>query len=128
MKKCSAALLMVCASAAHADWVFLTQSAAGDRFYVDPDTRKAGEFPRVWIMGNYVSPVVVGMKKETIRSGKDLQEADCSEGKLRSLSLIAYGSSGGMGEVVQTENDPKSWIYAAPGSINEVIFRYLCEK
>lgn len=122
------ALFLFLASAAHANWVFLTGSASGDQFFVDPDSRMEGTHPRVWVLGDYAKALVVDAKNSSILSTKDLQEADCAEGKLHSLSVIAYSSPRGDGKVVHTDNEPKPWVYAVPGSINGVLLRYLCDK
>lgn len=128
MRKAWFFLSFFCAASADADWVFLTQSEGGDKFFVDPDSRKTGEHPRVWVLGDYAKPLVGGVNEDEIRSGKDLQEADCTDGKLRSLGLIAFGGPGGAGQVVRSENLSREWRYVAPGSINHVIFQYLCDQ
>jgi hypothetical protein len=118
---CLMVILYAVATPADAGWTFIAENGSGDQFFIDLATFKKGARPRGWTLGNYAVRTEFGDL-----SHKRLLEADCSEGKIRTLAARFYTEPMG-GGVPSTSNDlPSDWYYVTPGTITEEIARILC--
>lgn len=110
-------------SSAYAVWLPVVASESGSKYFVDPETIKKGKMARAWFLSE--SPTV---SRYGDRSGRELIEADCKEGRLRNLSHAIFSGSMGSGSTLAVDNKPSEWSYVAPNTVNEDIFRLLCSK
>jgi hypothetical protein len=107
--------------AAHAEWVSLGKNVSGSEFFIDWKTLKSGQKPRAWFMTDF------GDKSDGIGSERALQEADCRDDKVRRLQTTEYSDGMGGGQTLGTTESTK-WVYAAPGTMLEVVLNALCQK
>lgn len=114
-------VLSAVATPAAAEWTLIGENARGSRYFIDLATFKKGARPRAWFLTNYSKRTKGGDL-----SDKGLEEADCSEGKIRLLAVRFYTEPMGEG-IVSTSNDhPGEWSYVTPGGVDEEMVRILC--
>ncbi len=123
MKKLFAALtLSVVLTPAWADWLPIGGSKHHD-LYIRADVIKTGETVKGWVM---LDGRLDGKEKNT--SFVQLKEVRCNSGQKRVLQTIWYYGQLSTGEVMHKSNKAEEWIYPAPDSLDETIFRRLCSK
>ena len=125
-KKILMLMLAAMSTGAMAEWVFV-----GDweqyRFYVDPTTiRKNGNIVKMWTMTDSRIPSVTNSK--AYMSTKALEEYDCANETLRTLSLVDYEKSMGTGNVVYSTSYPSPSEPVVPGTVGERRWEIGCGK
>jgi hypothetical protein len=120
-----AMLLAVASGNATAEWMRVSESAAGTG-YADPRTiRKTGDSVTMWEMTNYK---IVPDKDNPYQSVKRQYEFDCRHNVMRALSITAYAGRMGSGDAVNTVNDPAKWMPVAAGSAGEILWKIACRR
>jgi hypothetical protein len=114
--------LVLLSTSAWAEWVLISKTGTGALFYVDPTTKKSGRRPRVWLLDSYATTSDGGAM-----SDKSLVEADCSEGRVRPLSILFYRDQQGK-DYLRSEAPTAEWFYPVPNSVLSDVFLYLCGK
>ncbi len=110
---------------ARAEWIlFYKDKETIAQWFVDPGTKKKNQLPRVWTLIDHGKVVSTG--SELIYSTASLVEADCDEGKVRTLSSSHFSGPHGTGSISKGLLAPGQWIYPLPGSLQLKIFEYLC--
>ena len=124
MRTAIAVLLMLLAMPAMAqEWSRYSISDEGDVHYLDFTTiRVNGHLRRVWTLANYPTPA----GRSRALSSRTLEEVDCREGRLRTLSMAAFSEPMGRGRVLASIDTPYAWEFAAPGSITEALLKLAC--
>ena len=110
------------ATPAVAEWTFIVRSNGGDQYFYDPSTLQKGARPRAWFLINFSSPTRYGDM-----SAMTFTEADCSEGKKRQLAARFYADPMAASNPTTTDDKTQQWVYAAPGTIDELTQRILCK-
>jgi hypothetical protein len=86
-------------------------------------THLPGEITRVWIKK---VPGEIGLPRkgyENYEHSKELVEIDCSEKRLRFVSLIHYDTDG---KIIDSISRISEWHYIVPGSIEDAFYESLC--
>ncbi len=124
MHKFVTLVMLLVASASHAEWEYLT-STDDDKteFFVERNAKKLVGKSRIWTLQNTKKSA-----EEGASSSKMLLEAECREGRIRVISAIGYTGEMGAGEVRYENLTPSEWAYPPPDSIKEAIWEELCES
>lgn len=111
------------ATSAWADWVQFS-SSNGNMFFMETSaiSRVNGNV-RAWIMEEHPQVNKLGE-----RSNKQYMEIDCREKKLRMLSFQSFNGSMGGGSSLGSDNNPDSWSFASPGSVDMSLVRTACSR
>jgi hypothetical protein len=104
-----------------AEWTQFGKNSDGDQFFVDISSVKRGVKPRGWFMLTLMKPSSSGNF-----SFKHLFEADCAQGRIRILAYRAYELPMGNGSPSASSDQADGWVFADPGSTNEVTLGILC--
>jgi hypothetical protein len=95
--------------------------------YVNPSTiHKDGNKVKMWYMKDFKS-----MQEEAADRFMSITfqgEYDCKETRSRILAFTWYKENKGEGNVVYTETAPAEWNPVFPGSVEETVFKYACER
>ncbi len=128
-KVISCVLLVLASSSANAEWVKINTNE-NLTTYIDPTTiTKVDNMVKMWGIVDLKES-----KKEqegkSFLSAKGLQQYDCSEVKIRKISLDLYSKNMGAGDIVHTYADADKWQWTpvAPGSIAEIMWKSACGK
>ncbi len=116
------ACLLMCALPVWAGWEKFATNAESSTIYLDPDTKKTGGLPRIWMLVDYAAPDRFGKL-----SAKVLWQGDCSAGRTKALTYVHFDEPMGAGRA-DTNNESGDWIYPAPDSIIAEIYAYLCGR
>lgn len=116
------ACLLLCAPPAWPAWERFASNAESSTIYLDHDTRRSGNLPRVWMLVDYAEPDRFGNL-----SAKVLWQAECVEGRAKALTYLHFDGPMGAGRA-ETNNEPGDWIYPAPDSIIGDVVAYLCGR
>lgn len=116
-------LAFVSSNAAAAAWVEVSETV-GAFVYIDRSTiRKNGDLRRV--------AVIQDLKKRNPNghlSMRALDEYDCKEARLRSLSLATHSEQMAAGRILWSRDTPGEWIHVAPDTPTQKIFRIVCAR
>lgn len=106
-----------------AEWTRFGKNSDGDQFFVDVSSLKRGAKPRGWFMLTLMKPTSSGNF-----SFKHLFEADCAQDRIRILAYRAYELPMGGGSPSASSDQADGWVFADPGSTNEITLEILCGK
>ena len=124
-------LMLVASNSANAEWVKI-RSEGNNTTYVDPATiSKTDNIVQMW----GVVDLKESKKEEegkSFLSAKGLQEYDCKETQIRSISLTFYSGNMGGGDVIHSYTDAVKWKWkwnpVTPGSASEAMWKVACPK
>ena len=109
-----------------ADWVAISETADGNRFYVDLERiRSAGETKFSWVLIDYLKP-----DSDGYWSGKIYQEVDCRVFRFRGLSYSFHKQQMGKdtGEDYTPDPSQVSWEYVPLGSAWDRVLTTICDS
>jgi len=123
IKKLSIIFLTLLSTVASAEWVLLPRTivmGSETTVYVRKDSiSRYGDSHRYWVLIN---------RPFEYRSFRAFQEANCQYKKLRNLSLESFAGLNAHGVITSSDSSTGHWTYAAPGTINESIVEYVCNR
>ena len=111
---------------AQANWVVVSDT---DRmiYYIDTQSiKKSGQFAKVWSLIEYKTPKQNGYF--LAKSVLSLEEYDCKEDRIRTLSQTQYTGSMGQGDKYSVDLSNEKWGYIAPNTISDYIEKLACKK
>jgi hypothetical protein len=118
--------LSVMATAASAEWVFVTHTGTGSSYYADPTTkRRTGKVVRIWEMADFTTPQV--SNGVTYYSTRSYMHNDCAERSRQMLQLASFAGKMTTGGVVTSVTQPSSKHFVAPGTIAEALLNFACK-
>jgi hypothetical protein len=104
-----------------AEWSKLSENTDGDSFYADFDRiKKNNGYVYFWRLSDYVTPSKYGTL-----SIKNYDQVECSYPRYKTLSMIFYKESMGIGSG-ETYTPEEKWIYAPPNSSAESVLKRVC--
>ena len=104
-----------------AGWSKVSENTDGDSFYVDFDRiKKNNGYVYFWRLSDMVTPTENGNL-----SFKNYDQVECSYPRYKTLSMIFYKESMGIGSGEAYTPDQK-WIYAPPNSSAESVLKRVC--
>jgi hypothetical protein len=124
-------VLLLAGTSAWADWVKVT-GTSDTVFYVDPASiDNKGSFRQVSVLQDYA-----GQEPGGVRSRRVLYEIDCTEERLRSLSVTEHSEPMARGEPVNSREGASEWLYVAPRTGSNIsprttyraILRFVCSR
>ena len=119
-------LLFLFASPAWADWEFVSDNDNGTKFFVDfQNIRKDGNLVRAWVLTNFAKPPKVNGKE--IFSLRSRYELDCTQEKIRNLSIQAFSSLNATGAILGTDESSGNWYEPAPRTPDWEILKSVCK-
>ncbi|MDH5552988.1 MAG: hypothetical protein OEX82_06610 [Nitrosomonas sp.] len=120
-----AAFLIVAVFPVQAEWVAIGANAEkGERYFFDPETtQNNGQLRKAWVLSNYDEIQVGGHQ-----SVKTFYEFDCTDSKVRSVTMLLYSDLNAVGNVVGAHHKekPEPWTHFSPSSIFNVLSETLC--
>lgn len=95
------------------NWIYLWDSADGNTamFVRQPEAN------RIWVRYEY-------RQDQPVRSERQLMEADCATGRIRTLQREGFALPNLMGGHASTPGD--AWRYPAPDTFGETVFDLVC--
>jgi hypothetical protein len=119
-------VLSVVASAASAEWVLVVTTAAGDKSYADPKTkRRTGNTVRIWEIADFAKPMVTD--RIPFYSNRIYRQYDCAERTGQSLQITSFVGQMATGAIEGTLNTPGSKSFIAPNTIGEALLDFACK-
>lgn len=117
-------LLVAIAAPAWADWEKIYESAELT-YYVDPETvRKSGDLRVASSMRDLKAPTTGGEI-----SRRAIVEYDCKAELQNLLVVSVHSGAGATGSTIFRENYPKKdWQFISPGTIAQLILKYVCAQ
>ena len=131
MRAILTAVMLFAAPSAWAEWAKVTETP-DTVFYVDrASTADKGQFRRVAVIQDYAKQEPGG-----VRSRRVSYEIDCTEERLRSLSVTEHSEPMAGGKSVNSWERESEWIYVAPRTGSNIpsrttyrtIFRFVCSR
>ena len=109
------------APALAADWVLVSESTNGDKYFVDRQSVRTlpDGYKRVWIQSSYLKT-----DPDEPNGSKYFKEFDCTGGRERNLQSTFFKGEENLG----TDYNPTKWTYILPESNVEAIFDFVCRK
>ena len=121
--------LTVLSSSAMAAWVEVdTNYGVGLSAYADPVTiRKSGNIVKMWIL--YDHTMAQTNARKPYMSIKARWKYDCKEEQIQFLYEILYSENMGEGKIVRSLGlHNNKWQPVAPGSMEEILWKFACGK
>lgn len=117
-------VLLLVASPAWGEWVRVSTNANSVVFYVDPATiKKDGHLRRYWEVHDLSL-----RDKDGDLSYRFFVEADCKERRLRPLQQDFFRGPMGKGERTGGVSQPTEGHYVAPGTSDEDVLAFVCDR
>ena len=117
-----AALLLVAAAPAAAEWLKLDEHA-GAFLYYDPETvAKEGVIRRLFTLQDRKSP------DNGVLSRRAQWEFNCKESEVRLLAFRSYADQMGIGKVLTRTDNPGPWEPVVPRTTHETLLRLACAR
>lgn len=118
-----AALLLLAATPAAAEWLKLEERAGGFLYY-DPETvAKEGVIRRLFTLQDRKTPEDNG-----VLSRRAQWEFNCKESQVRLLAFRSYADQMGIGKVIVRDNVPGPWEPVVPKTTHETLLRLTCAR
>jgi len=108
-----------------AGWVELVSDQNSTEFLNLETAVRTDDLVKMWSMSDFKTAQVVG-KGEQFKSLKSLREYDCEHHKERSISLIYYTESMGMGHVVFFYPSQGDWKSIEDDALVSMLHRSAC--
>ena len=118
---------MLCGAAMQvmaADWVYLGKDKDGVSLYGDIAGRTSN---RAWFKHELNKPRKSPNGK-FYKSAKMLREADCDNGRIKSLSIALYSSMENKVDSYTFPSFAQEYEYAIPDTIGESMYRFICDQ
>ena len=104
-----------------AEWLLVSKNDDGDSYYVDFERiKKNNGYVYYWRLSDYVIPT-----KHGTLSIKSYNQVECSYPRSKTLSIILYKESMGIGPGDIFTPDEK-WDYSPPNSSGESVLKRVC--
>lgn len=117
----SAALMLIVANLAHADWKLYGDNGKAEFYYDEKSVVVSGSHVTVWEMLNYGFPL------NGVLSNRSHKEYDCGSEKFRNLSGEFYSENMLKGNRVSNNADPEdTWRSVIEGTQNQALMRLVC--
>ena len=117
-------LLVTISRSAMAEWVRVDRGHDYTAYADIGTIRKSGNKARMWILFD-LDNAEMARNGKLRRSMRMVFESDCQEGQIRHLNEIDNSGNMGIGEAVESHPNG-NWIFYAPGSINEALWKIAC--
>ena len=118
--------LSLVATAASAQWVFVTGNDLGSKFYADPATkRRTGNVVRMWFLYDHAKPSAWNGK--VFSSSRTYFQYDCVEKTSQALQSALFSGNMLVGEIVDADNMPRDKSYVAPGTAGKIMLDFACK-
>ena len=128
------------AMAAPPNSILITKSTGNGYYLYEDGYIKKKDIARAWILFNMDDDDVIseeirsGINKAygdgspAMRSSLSLNEADCTEGKIRTLQTTYYLQKDGVAPMrPSATTESPDWHYPAPQTIGDAIFKAICK-
>jgi hypothetical protein len=131
MRAILTAVMLFAATSAWAEWAKVTETP-DTVFYVDPASiGDKGKVRRVAVLQDYAKQEQGG-----VRSRRVSYEIDCTEERLRSLSVTEHSEPMAAGKSVNSWERESEWMYVAPRTGSNIasrttyrtILRFVCSR
>jgi len=134
MKKLLVIFVLLSPLLANAEWTTVSRSqdsslpGAGEYFIDFPSISKNGTYARAWFLVNYYSTQMDAPNNQPYDSAKMYEEFDCSNKRVRFLSIAYFSKKNAAGFVTSsfTYNPPTDWSFIGPGEILAGLAKYAC--
>lgn len=129
MKKLFALVLSLTSTAAAAEWTNIGESnlKGGYTVYADQSsTLKTSSRAKMSILFDY--QIVQKTSGAEFLSEKIRREYDCQEKQIRRLAFSLFSLNKEHGDLIRSYNQPQKWEVVKAGSIEEVEWKFACNK
>ena len=116
-------ILLIISAPAYADWIKLASSTDGDMYIESNSIRKNGNFVLFWSLQDYKQKNELGDLSIKLK-----QEINCKEETIKIISLVSYSRNMGLGNVNLSGNASREITHIPPGTLNEEIYKFVCNK
>ena len=115
-------LLFLSSVPAYAEWVAIGSSGGNiGSVYSDPDTiRRKGDLVKMWILSDFKTLQTVADASYLSRLSQS--QYDCTEERIRQLTVSWHSGNMGKGNVVWTNSDESKWEPVAPGTLGHTLW------
>lgn len=120
-------MLFTANTCAAEDWVLIDENDNAAHYIAPSRLVKNGEKIKIWTMYDTTNKAGLAGYPST-KSGILQNEYNCKEEKSRIIYEVAYSGSMGSGSVLNAYPDETKFKPIVPGSINETIFKFACNK
>ena len=125
MKKLLPIFLLLFSINGYCEWT-PSDSDNDGRGYIDYSTiKRSSNIVKIWELIDYKNPQKYNSL--TYKSIVSLREYDCSNEKVRGLSISYFSDSMGKGNPVNIVNQPSDWMYLPPGSMGLSKLKSVCK-
>lgn len=117
-------ILLTAALPVQAEWTKAdAASKHGETHYFDLETmQKDSEYRKIWMLSSYDEPQPGGY-----RSVKTLYQFDCSNGKIRSATILLYPDKTAATAVIGARHDEnRNWFDYLPQSVFSEVAQTIC--
>lgn len=121
--------LILISTSAMAEWEILgsTSVNGGFNIFADPSSlRKTANGFRVWVIFDHKTQKVSAGGGKYL-SDVSLREYDCKDEKSRTLTYTWFSDNMGNGKVIFSDSDTTSWAYINPGSVDDILYKTVCD-
>ena len=116
-------ILLIISIPAYADWIKLASSTDGDMYIESNSIRKNGNSVLFWSLQDYKQKNELGDLSMKLK-----QEINCKEETIKIISLVSYSRNMGLGNVNLSGNASREITHIPPGTLNEEIYKFVCNK
>ena len=116
-------ILLIISIPAYADWIKLASSTDGDMYVESNSIRKNGNSVLFWSLQDYKQKNELGDLSMKLR-----QEINCKEETIKMISIVSYSKNMGLGNVNLSGNASREITHIPPGTLNEEIYKFVCNK
>ena len=116
-------ILLIISIPAYADWIKLASSTDGDMYIESNSIRKNGNSVLFWSLQDYKQKNELGDLSMKLK-----QEINCKEETIKIISIVSYSKNMGLGNVNLSGNASREITHIPPGTLNEEIYKFVCNK
>lgn len=117
-------VLLIAASFAYAqEWVPVSVNSKLTTYVDVTSIRKVEGFSRAWTIQDWKVPDKYG-----VYSYRALQEFDCINTRMRTLTMTAHTGHLASGEIQTIISAPSDWVYSPPGTISYINHDFICTR
>jgi hypothetical protein len=121
-----AAAALNCASC-YAAWEKIGTQEGRDIYFDRASVKMNGDMIKMWSLFDLPAPQKGGDGKSFL-SGKELNEFDCKEERIRSMHVYLHQANMGNGAEVSSSEEAGKWKPVAPGTISEKLLKLACSN
>ena len=123
MNKLFACVVVLLASAVHADWHLVHTDNAKTQFFIDPsNVTLVDGYKRAWVLNNLPQANPQGT-----RSFRSVEEFDCVEKTGRVMQIAAYDGEMASGNVLGRRHGNGQWVKTEAGSVDQLLLEASCK-